>query len=73
MLYSRHRRRIYTEEMAKVVAAVWGVELIRFLTALAILQQDYMKIKDEVQDEEKDEYVLVFPSSCCKISSTAMR
>ena len=59
--------------MAKVVAAVWGIELIQFLTALAILQQDYMKIKDEVQDEEKDEYVLVFPSSCCKISSTAMR
>ena len=26
-----HRRRIYTEEKAKVVAAVWGTEFIPFL------------------------------------------
>ena len=32
-----HRRRIYTEEKAKVVAAVWGTEVIQFLDALAIL------------------------------------
>ena len=35
-----HRRRINTEEKAKVVAAVWGTELIQFLAALAILHQD---------------------------------
>ena len=33
-------RRIYTEEKAKVVAAVWGTEFIRFLAALAILHHD---------------------------------
>ena len=38
------RRRIYTEEKAKVVAAVWGTELIKFLAALvAILPQDDLK------------------------------
>ena len=30
----RHRRRIYTEENAKVVAAVWGTEFIQFLSTL---------------------------------------
>ena len=39
----RHRRRINTEEKAKVVAAVWGTEFIQFLAALAILHQDEMK------------------------------
>ena len=33
-----HRLRINTEEKAKVVAAVWGTEFIKFLAALAILQ-----------------------------------
>ena len=32
-----HRRRIYTKEQAKVVAAVWKTEFIQFLAALAIL------------------------------------
>ena len=32
-----HRRSIYTEEMAKVVAAILGKEFIQFLAALAIL------------------------------------
>ena len=32
-----HRRRIKTEEIAKVVAAVGGEEFIQFLAALAIL------------------------------------
>ena len=32
-----HRRRIYTEENAKVVAAVWGTEFIKFLAALGIM------------------------------------
>ena len=34
------RRRIKTDEKAKVVAAVWGTELIQFLAALDILHQD---------------------------------
>ena len=38
-----YRRRIYTEEKAKVVAAVWGAECIQFLAALAILHQDGTK------------------------------
>ena len=32
-----HRRRIKTEEKAKVVAGVWGTEFIQFHAALAIL------------------------------------
>ena len=32
-----HRRRIYTEEKAMVVASVWGKEFIQFLAALDIL------------------------------------
>ena len=39
---SAHRRRIYTEEKAKVVAAVWGTELIQFLATLQIYRQDYL-------------------------------
>ena len=35
-----HRRRIKTEEKAKVVDPVWGTELIKFLATLAILHQD---------------------------------
>ena len=38
-----HRRRIYTEEKAKVVAISWGTEMLQFLAALAILHQDYLK------------------------------
>ena len=38
-----HRRRIKTEEKAKVVAALWGAELIQFLATLAILHTDDLK------------------------------
>ena len=38
-----HRRRTKTEEKAKVVAAVWGTEMMQFLAALAILHQDALK------------------------------
>ena len=38
-----HRRRIYTEEKAKVVAAVLGIEFIQLIAALAILHQDDLK------------------------------
>ena len=36
-------RRIYTEDKAKVVAAVWGIYFIQFLAALAVLPPDNMK------------------------------
>ena len=42
-LSSWHRRRIKTEEKAKVVADVQGTELIQFLAALAIFHQDDLK------------------------------
>ena len=35
--YAPRRRRIKTEEKAKVVAAVWVTEYIQFLAALAVL------------------------------------
>ena len=39
----RHRRRIQTEEKAKVVASVWGVKCIQFLVALAVLPRMILK------------------------------
>ena len=42
-LHFPHRRRINTEEKAKVVAAVWGTEFIKFLAALAIFHQTDLK------------------------------
>ena len=38
----QHRRRIYTEEKAKVVAADWATEIIQFLAALAIFHHDIL-------------------------------
>ena len=38
-----HRRRIKTEEKAKVVISVWGKEFIKFLAALAILPWTILK------------------------------
>ena len=38
-----HRRRVNTEAKAKVVAAVWGTELIKFLVAQSILHEDNLK------------------------------
>ena len=40
---TRHSRRIYTEQKAKVVVAVLGTECIQILVALAILHQDDLK------------------------------
>ena len=37
MFQSYQRRRMKTEEKAKVVASVWGEEMIKFFTALAVL------------------------------------
>ena len=38
-----HRRRIKTEEKAKIVASVWGAEFIQFLAALAVLPRTILK------------------------------
>ena len=35
-MLSGHRRRINTEEKAKVVAALWGAEFVKLLSALAV-------------------------------------
>ena len=35
-----HKRRIKTEEKARVDAAAWGTELIKFLAAIAIFYPD---------------------------------
>ena len=40
-----HRRRIYTEDQAKVVATVWGKKFIQTLAALAYFHQDDLKKK----------------------------
>ena len=37
------RRRIYTESKAKVVAAVWGTELLQFLATRSLLHKDDLK------------------------------
>ena len=53
------RRRINTEEKAKVVAAAWATVLIQFLATLAIFHQDDLKkglihpILEIVQDDLK--------------------
>ena len=38
-----HRRRINTEEKAKVLATAWGTELIPFLATLTFFHQDDLK------------------------------
>ena len=45
------RRRIKTEEKAKVVAAVWGDKFIQFLAAQAFMPRTILK---------KDEFILFF-------------
>ena len=44
ILRERQRRRIKTEEEAKVVAAIWGTE---FLVVRAIFHQNDLKKRDE--------------------------
>ena len=46
MVYIDHRRRIKTEKKTKVVAAVWGTELIQFLAALVFFHQDDFEEKN---------------------------
>ena len=41
--YHMKKDLLYTEDKAKVVAAVWGIYFIQFLAALAVLPPDNMK------------------------------
>ena len=81
-LGSHLRRRIYTEEKAKVVAAVWGTELIQLLAAQAILHQYDLKnrMNSYFSSFHPDaiypflyiirvQLILFFISSWCKIAS----
>ena len=58
--WHHHRRRIHTEEKAKVVAAVWGTGFIQFIAVLAALHYDDF--------EEYDELILFFKSCWCNSS-----
>ena len=58
-----HRRRIYTEGKAKVIAAIWVTEFIQFLVALAILHKDDF--------EEQDKFILFLKSSYSSIRPSA--
>ena len=49
-----HRRGTYTGKNAKVVAAVWGTELIKFLAALAILHHDDLKNRKSKHSERPE-------------------
>ena len=71
-----HRRRMKTEEKAKVVAAALGAELIKFLAALAILHQDVLKNRKNCTRTiciryVYDEFIPFFKSPWCKIASAA--
>ena len=81
-LGSHLRRQIYTEEKAKVVAAVWGTELIQLLAAQAILHQYDLKnrMNSYFSSFHPDaiypflyiirvQLILFFISSWCKIAS----
>ena len=57
-MYKSQRRKINTEEKAKVVAAVWETELIQFLAALGIFHQDDFKAKDEKNNSYLAELLL---------------
>ena len=61
-LCCNHRRRTKTEEKAKVVASVWGKELIQFLAALAVLHCTIWIIGWIAPGwvETKDEFILFF-------------
>ena len=43
MFGPRHKRRINIEDKAKVVAAIWGEEFIKYLAALAAFHWDDLK------------------------------
>ena len=79
-----HRKRIKTEDKAKVVAAVWGTAQIQFLAAPTILHQDDINkgmnssysaynpgTMHPILHIVLEQIILFFKSSKCKIASTA--
>ena len=73
-LPSDHRRRIKTEERAKVVVAVWGAEFIEFFAALAILHLGNFtkkKIIEYFLYIILVQFILFFKLFFCKIASPA--
>ena len=72
-IHLHQRKRIYTEEKANVVAAVWGTELIQFLALLAILHQDDLKNKMNASFLHiiRVQFILFFISSWLKTASAA--
>ena len=78
------RRRVKTEEKAKIVAAIWGTEFIQFLAAVAVLHQDDLKKEmnsfyslflpgaiHPIIHIVLVQFILFFKSSWCKIASAA--
>ena len=63
-----HRRRIKTEEKAKVVASVWGEEFIKFPAALAIMTRTILKnrMKSSISLNHPVQFILYFKSSSAK-------
>ena len=55
-IWQQLRRRIHTEEKAKVVAVAWRTELLQIFAALAILQKDDLKTRVQIS--------LFFNTSC---------
>ena len=51
-----HRRRINTEEKAKVVAAVWGTEFIQFLALGRIKEKDELHLKKSTNSSYSSKY-----------------
>ena len=69
-----HRKRIYTEEKAKFVAAVTGTEFIKFLAVLAVLQDDMKKrMNCTGKNEDNDESILFFKLSRVQNTAKAAR
>ena len=67
-----HRRRIRTEEKAKVVASVWEEEFIQFLATLAVLPMTILNNRMHQDDlKEKDEFNLFIKIILVKTASTA--
>ena len=60
-MVQQHRKRIKTEEKAKVVAAVWGEECIQFLAALAILPRTISKNRMNASFSFKSSYGAIHP------------
>ena len=57
-VFFRHRRRMNTEEKAKVVAAAWGTELIQFLDAQAIFSPGWFEIENEQNNGDMAKWML---------------